>query len=77
MKDVKDCISLLDIKASAEMGIADAQFRLGKIYHKGLGIKQNFAEAFKWYLKAAEQGYAMAQNNLGNMYYKGEGVAQD
>ncbi len=68
---------LEEIRRAAEMGIAEAQFKLGKIYHEGLGVNQDFAEALKWYRRAVEQGNAKAQNNLGNMYYKGSGVNQD
>jgi TPR repeat protein len=38
------------------------------------GVKQDAAEAVKWYRKAAEQGYARAQFNLGLMYAEGKGV---
>ena len=41
------------------------------------GVKQDFAEAAKWYRKAAEQGDAAAQYNLGIMYEEGTGVKQD
>ena len=47
------------------------------MYSKGRGVKQNYAEAVKWYRKAAEKGYAIAQNNLGEMYAQGKGVKQD
>jgi len=40
-------------------------------------VKQDYAEAVRWYRKAAEQGHALAQCNLGVMYDKGRGVKQD
>ena len=40
-------------------------------------MRQDYAEAVKWYRKAANQGDAAAQLNLGNCYYKGQGVRQD
>ncbi len=40
-------------------------------------MKQDYAEAVKWYRKAADKGDAAAQLNLGIMYYHGRGVAQD
>ena len=58
-------------------GDADAQFRLGGLYFKGHGVKQNAAEAVAWFQKAATQGHAEAQNSLGVRYEKGQGVAQD
>ena len=61
----------------AEQGNAKAQFSLGKMYYEGQGVRQDYAEAARWYLKAAEQGDPVAQNNLGTMYAKGQGVRQD
>ena len=61
----------------AEQGRADAQYNLGNMYSKGLGVPQDYAEAVKWYRLAAEQGLADAQYNLGVMYSKGLSVPQD
>jgi TPR repeat protein len=47
------------------------------MYDNGEGVKQDYAEAVKWYRKAAEQGEASAQFYLGLMYAKGQGVKQD
>ena len=52
---------------------AQANYAVGLLY----SIKQDYQEAFKWFIKAAEQGHAVAQLNLGSMYYNGEGVHQD
>ena len=62
---------------AAERGNAQAQFSLGGMYDKGQGVRQDYAEAIRWYRKAAEQGYAKAQYNLGLMYANGHGVHQD
>lgn len=56
---------------------ADAQFKLGKQYHDGDGVKRDFVKAAEYYLKAAILGHAKAQNNLGEMYANGFGVPQD
>ncbi len=69
--------ALRERRPLAEQGNAEAQFNLGNMYRKGLGVPQDYAEAVKWYRKAAEQGYAEAQFNLGSMYYHGYGVPQD
>ena len=61
----------------AEQGDAEAQFNLGLMYRKGLGVPRHYAEAMKWYRKAAEQGDAQAQYNLGFMYDIGLGVPED
>jgi TPR repeat protein len=61
----------------AEKGDARAQFNLGGMYAKGLGVRQDYQEAAKWWRLAAAQGDADAQNNLGYLYENGKGVAQD
>ena len=65
------------LRPLASLGIADAQYRLGFIYHMGKGVDQDYQKAAKWYHLAAEQGHAVAQNNLGWMYDEGKGVVQD
>ena len=73
-------ICIASIIFAAAQGDADAQSKLGNLYHGGNGVigdsdgltrlgwgRQDYAEAMKWYRKAAEQGYAQAQLNLGNI----------
>ena len=60
----------------ALQGDAQAQFALGIMYSDGKGVRQNDAEAAKWFRKSAEQGFAKAQYNLGNSYHQGRGVGQ-
>ena len=69
--------SVEQMKAKADQGNAEAQFKLGGMYYKGRGVPQDNAQAAAWYRKAAEQGDADAQYNLGVMYAKGLGVPQD
>ncbi len=70
----------------ADQGDIEAQYKLGKIYHKG-------KKAFKYYKLAADNdkllrtgdflmedpavSKAYAQMNLGRMYYEGDGVDQN
>ena len=61
---------------AAEQGYAQAQYRLGDCYEKGLGVEQSWREAAEWYRKAAVQENAEAQICLGYCYEKGNGVAQ-
>ena len=61
----------------AERGDAKAQFNLGLLYAKGLGVKQSNADAAIWYLRAAKQGDVRAQNNLAVCYATGKGVTQN
>ena len=67
----------VEVRKSAEQGNADAQFNLGRLYHEGQSVPQNYVEAVFWFRKAAEQGVAEAQFNLGRLYHKGHGVPQD
>lgn len=65
------------IRAKAESGTADAQYQLGKLYAKGLGVKEDYKQAAKWYRAAADQGHAGAQVAMGELYEAGQGVPQD
>ncbi len=64
-------------KPLAEQGDIQAQYNLGQLYAKGLGVPKNYTEAAKWYRMAAEQGDTHAQMTLSGMYSKGLGVAKD
>jgi TPR repeat protein len=65
------------LKALAEKGDVDAQYKLGMMCYNGDGVEQDFKEAFKWLKKAVDQGHARAQNSLGFMYDRGQGVPKD
>lgn len=65
------------IRLNAEQGDAKAQYDLGHIYYHGEGVRQDYAQAARWYHKAADQGYAKAQYGLGYMYSHAQGVPQD
>lgn len=54
-----------------------AQFQVGVIYERGLGVDKNETQAVKWYKDSALQGYIDAQYNIGIMYASGRGVAQN
>ena len=64
-------------KLLAEQGYAKAQGHLGWMYYNGRCVKQDYAEAVRWYAKAAEQGNAPAQYNLASAYFCGLGVEQN
>ena len=64
-------------RALADQDNSNAQYNLGIMYARGLGVTQDFAEAAKWNRLAAEKGLAAAQNDLGIMYRVGWGVARD
>ena len=61
----------------AKQGYADAQYNLGIMNDKGIGVLQDYAEALKLFRLAAKQGYADSQYNLGVMSAIGHGVLQD
>ncbi len=61
----------------AERGNAAAQYNLALMYDKGDRVRQDRAEAAKWYRRAGEQGVVFAQHNLALLYEQGEGIKQD
>jgi len=53
------------------------QYALGALYEKGQGMKQDYAEALKWYGMAAENGAALACASLASLHESGRGVPKD
>ena len=47
-------------RKAAELGDADAQFKLSLMYGKGQGVSSDYIEAYKWCILAAEQGHEKA-----------------
>jgi len=64
-------------KPTAEQGDFDLQFRFGKMYLFGQGVKQDYVQAFKWFRLAADQGHSGAEGYLGALYMNGDGVQAD
>jgi len=60
----------------ADSNDARAQAGIGFMYHRGLGVKTDDAQAALWLRKAAEQGQAEGQLMLGSLYFFGLGVPQ-
>ncbi len=56
---------------AARGGVVMAQFRLGTMYEKGLGLKKDLQEARRLYLAAADKGNAKAMHNLAVLYAEG------
>ncbi len=72
--------------AAAAQGMADAQYRLGRILLRKFTIsvdgknatpERDPAVGAKWLLKAAEQGHTLAQLALGRCCADGDGVPRD
>ena len=61
----------------ALQGNSDAQFCIGNMYSVGHGVKQNSAEALKWYLRSARQNNGDAQFYLSIMYLDGKGIEKN
>lgn len=61
----------------AEQGNAAAQNNMGHMYEEGLGVRQSYAEAMRWYRLAASAELPEAQYNIGLLYYYGYGVSQN
>ena len=55
-------------------GHAEEKYVLGTLYYYGIGVKQSYEEARKYYEMAARQGHMGAQYKLGTMYCIGYGV---
>jgi hypothetical protein len=66
-----------EFRTLALNGDADAQYRLGDMYAKGEGVRQDFQQAFNWYLRAASQDEPRGQFEVAEAYEQGRGVAQD
>lgn len=64
-------------KEAATAGDADAQLAVGDAYFSGGAVKQDYAEARKWYGMAAMQGDTQAARRLGEMYARGDGGRKD
>lgn len=54
----------------------EAEYQLGLILVRGLGMAKNYSEGLRWFHLAADQGHAEAQFNVGAMYDFGWGAAR-
>jgi hypothetical protein len=61
----------------AQRGDRIAQYNMGTLYAKGLGVRQDQAQAVVWFRRAAEQGVVGAANDLGIAYGLAQGVPRD
>ncbi|MGC2774099.1 MAG: tetratricopeptide repeat protein [Bradyrhizobium sp.] len=65
------------LRALADKGDVESQYKLGTAYDEGLGFSKDPTEAFKWFRLAAERGHAHSQFRVGDMYMSGDGVAKN
>jgi hypothetical protein len=68
--------SFEEVRAGAEGGDAQDQYRLGWMYSTGHLVGQDYSKAAEWYGKSARQGNAQGENALGVLYLNGFGVSQ-
>lgn len=73
-QQVSDSAKVAFYQKYAELGIADAQYELGLLYHKGVIVPKNINQAINWYEKAAENNHQQAAFVLGEVYCCEEGV---
>ena len=62
---------------AAELGHAEAQFKLSNMHLLKEGIPYNMDEGVKWHKKAAEQNHVAALHNMGSFYAEGVIVKKD
>ena len=74
-QDYKKAFYYLSYDAS--LGDDKAQYNLGIMYKKGLGVPVNNNEAFSWFFLSANQGNILANYALGHSYLKGSGIKQN
>lgn len=69
--------ALFFLSYDANLGDDKAQYNLGIMYKKGLGVPVNHNEAFAWFFLSSNQGNILANYALGHSYYKGSGVKKN
>ena len=69
--EVKKC------EEAAIKGDSEKQFLAAVIHYKGEAVKQNFAEAFKFFKLAATKEHTESEFFLGDMSLNGQGTAQN
>ena len=69
--------SLKLYRQAAELGNAEAQAYVGRLYEYGRGVPKDEFEAMKWFRKAAAQGNRDAQFSIGLAFEQGRGVPKD
>lgn len=67
----------LSLRLAAAKGDPGAQLEIATRFAEGKGIRQNFAEAARWYERSAARGNAVAQYRLATLYERGMGVKAD
>jgi TPR repeat protein len=64
-------------KKSADNGNIEAQYSLGVLYLKGLGVEKDLDKATLLFIQAASEGNTKAQYSLAIRYLKGDGIEKN
>tara|TARA_B100000214_G_C23753400_1_gene528853 strand:- start:145 stop:675 length:531 start_codon:yes stop_codon:yes gene_type:complete len=72
-KDINRALNWFNL--AAIKAFPPAQYSMGVLYDKGLGVTENKSTALLWYYAAAQNNYAKAQYNLGVFFLKGIGTS--
>jgi len=73
-----DNSGLAQIRKSANLGYAPAQYKLSKLYENGQGgLRKDLAEARRWTERAAQAGDRLAMHNLALYYFEGTGGSKN
>ena len=67
----------LSLRLAAAKGDPSAEFEVGARFAEGKGMKQDLAEARRWYQRSAARGFAQSQYRLATFYERGLAVKQD
>ncbi|MBO4630892.1 MAG: sel1 repeat family protein, partial [Lentisphaeria bacterium] len=65
------------LSRAAEAGLVKALIPLGRLYHRGEGVRQDFRRALVFYRQAAEKQDPEGMFLTGLMFYNGEGISPD
>jgi TPR repeat protein len=66
------------LRRAAEKGnLARAQYALGLLYQRGLGVPKNEVEAVLWWQRAADQNFSAAITYVGIALLDGKGIQKD
>ena len=75
-RDAGLCRSGEMVPQSGRSGSTFAAGSLASLYANGQGVKQDYADAARWYRKAADKGDVAAEVNLASLYLRGAGVSK-
>jgi uncharacterized protein len=75
VKDVN--LAAFWFQKAAELGFTEAEFIMGVLADKGIGVQKSVPKSIEWYKKAIAKNHTKAQFNLGLILYEGFGVTKD